>query len=167
MLLQMAMILALIGTMTEVLLVHKVRYVDKLYTKGSNLFWISRWHVDGMVWNTVGSFALSAAQGKMFGATGLVIAMSGAISTGISQAYFSIETYVQKTYGHNTILEFLKAQAPEIKSQVANLWQLAKDVWRVVYFVLKVITFPIWGTRKAIAWWNSVSLNPFSTTEGA
>jgi hypothetical protein len=165
MLLQMALILAVMGTVTEVLLVHKIKYVDKLYHEGSNLFWYHKWHVEGMVWNTIGSFVLSYAQGKMFGATGLVIAMSGAISTGLSQIYFAAEAWVQKEYGYETIHKWIKASAPNVKSELANLWQLAKDVWHVIYIVLKVITFPFWMFRAGKQYYRN-TIQPLIPTRG-
>ncbi len=115
-----------------------------------------------MVWNTIGSFTLSFAQGKMFGATGLVIAMSGAISTGMSQLYFVAEKWVQDNTQHKTIYEYLMAQynslkerGPKIREGFDNMVQLAKDLWKVIYFCLKVITFPIWGTRNVLNWLDS------------
>jgi hypothetical protein len=166
MLMQMAWILAIIGTITEVMLVHKVKYVDKAYTKGTNLLWVKKWHVDGVVWNTVGSFGLSYVQGIMFGATGLVIAVGGALGTGLSMLYFELEKWIQSTYGHKTVLLYIKAQLPKIKEATAKTWQLAKDVWKVIHFCLKVITFPVWGTRAAINWWNNARIRLFTTTEG-
>lgn len=169
MLFQMALVLAVIGTITEILIVHNIKYVDKLYTQGSHLFWIKSWHVKGMIWNTIGSFVLSWAQGKMFGAEGLVIACGGAFSTAMSQVYFLAEKYVQDTYGHETIYKFISAQGDEIKKTVADGLQLARDVWKVVKFCLKVITFPVWGTRAAIRGWNSFKSQYLSlpTTKGA
>jgi hypothetical protein len=162
----MALILALVGMATEIAIVHKIKYVDKLYTKGSNLFWVSKWHVDGVVWNSIGSFLLSYVQGAMFGATGLVIALSGALSTGLSQGYFIIEKWVQNTYGFDTIYDCLKAQVdvlkarmPQIKKQATDLWVLTKDVWRLMKFLLKVATFPFWGYRAAKTWYQTKILH--------
>lgn len=165
MLMQMAMVLAIIGTLTEILLVHKIKFIDHLYHDGSNLFWIKKWHVEGMVWNTIGSFALSFAQGKMFGATGLVIAMSGALSTGFSQIYFAAEKYIQDNYDQDTILEWIKASTPNIKEQAANLWQLGKDLWHVIYIVLRVITFPFWMIREATRFYHK-NIQPLIPSKG-
>lgn len=169
MLFQMALVLAIVGTLTEVLIVHKIKYVDKLYTKGSHLFWVKSWHVDGVIWNSVGSFALSYAQGKMFGATGLVIALSGALSTGISMGYFELEKWIQKTYNVPTILAFFKIYQVQIKKTMADALQLALDVWRAFVWFLKVITFPIRVIRGGKAKWNNFKLQYLSlpTTKGA
>ena len=165
MLMQMAWILAVIGTVTEVMLVHKIAYVDKLYTQGSNLLWVKRWHVDGVVWNTVGSFLLSYVQGIMFGASGLVIAVGGALGTGISMLYFELEKWIQKTYNYDTVLQFIKAQIPELKIQIARGVTLARDVWKFVRFILRVLTFPWWGTRAVLRWWDNFRNTYLATTK--
>jgi hypothetical protein len=107
----------------------------------------------------------------MFGATGLVIAVGGALGTGLSMLYFELEKWIQKTYGYATILLFLKAQSsalqarmPEIKVQIAQTWQLAKDVWGVIRFFLKLITFPFWGWRWAKRGWNDIQAKYMPTT---
>ncbi len=163
MLLQMALILAIIGTITEVLIVHNIKYVDKLYTVGSRLFWVKRWHVQGVIWNTIGSFALSYVQGIMFGATGLVIALSGALSTGISMLYFELEKWIQKTYNVPTILAYLRVYQDQIKKTMADGLQLALDVWRAFVWFLKLITLPIRLARRGHAWWSNFKSQFLST----
>lgn len=147
MLMQMAMILAIIGTLTEILLVHKVKFIDRLYHDGSHILWVQRWHVEGMVWNTIGSFALSFAQGKMFGATGLVIAMSGALSTGFSQVYFALENYIKAKHGFPTLLAYCKDRFAAFRQATKGLGQVLADLWQVIVFAAKVITAPFRAAR--------------------
>lgn len=160
MLMQMAWILAIIGTITEVLLVHKIKYVDKAYTKGTNLLWVPSWHVDGVVWNTVGSFGLSYVQGIMFGATGLVIAVGGALGTGLSMIYFEIEKWVQNTYGFDTIFAFLKDRLAVLKACTPQIKQALLDTWGVIYWFWRVITWPIRTRRRIKNWYSNLHTQP-------
>ena len=145
MLLQMALILGIVGVITEVMLVHGVGWIKRLYTHGGL-------GIKGVVWNTIGSFLISYGQGIMFGATGLVIAMSGAISTGISQLYFTCEEAIEKAYGDETILKFLKRfvaeNKVEIQSKISDGVQMLRDAWKICVFILRVITFPFRAYRS-------------------
>lgn len=150
MLLQMAFILAIVGVVTEVMLVHGSKTIHRLYTKGLG-------PIKGVYWNTIGSFALSGFQGLFFGADGLVIAMAGAMSAGISQVYFVLEEAIEKATGHTTIYkaiqhyweEFKQNRYDSIKKSCASFFQMMQDLWKVIKFVIKVITFPLWGYRAA------------------
>lgn len=136
------MILALASTWTEIKIVSKSPLIDRLYTKGF-------WRIDGIWFNTVGSFGLSALLGLLFAADGLVVFFAGALSTGLSQAYFSAKSYLNSEgwtwpRAKSVMLEH-RDSLMAAREQIINY---AKLLLRAAIFTIKVITAPF----RAIDW---------------
>lgn len=140
MLLTMALILAVAGTVSEVVLVHNIKWLDKLYLNGGL-------GVSGDVWNFIGSLFLSVAMGACFAADGVTVFLGGALGGLFSAVYFKAERG----------LEAAGWDRPRIKTE----WEKNKALairytilmFRVLKFCIKTITAPIraadW-TRKQI-----------------
>lgn len=142
MLLTMGVIIALVSTFVEIKLVHGAKWLDTLYTKGML-------GIDGIWFNTIGSFALSWLIGIMFGATGTTVLLGGMFSTAMSQAWFMAENKLKE---NGYTWETFRATYSE---KIGDFVQLMRDFGKVIIFTLRVITFPIWGTRAAILWFNT------------
>ena len=141
MLLWIGLIIAVISTFTEIKLVHGAKWIDTLYTKGFM-------GIDGVYFNTAGSFILSWVIGMLFGATGLTVMLGGALSTGMSQMWFMVENQLKENgYTWESFKE-------EYSQKMTDFAQLMRDFWKVIVFCIRVITFPIWGTRAAVLWFN-------------
>lgn len=138
MLFQMGLFMAFMSCASEIALVNKMPALHRLYVNGTdwNLIF-TRLRIEGYIYNTIVSFILSYITGAMFGATGLVVMFAGTVSTALSQCYFMAESALQDR-GHTWTSAF--AEAKVYWTKVAKT---LKDVWTVVYFVLRVITLPL------------------------
>lgn len=130
MLLTMMLILAVTSTVLELMIAAKIPAWRKLSHK-SKLF------------NLVNSLVLSFLIGVAFGAAGLIAMGAGVISTllsypGYKFLYWMYDSPMAQKHGGN-MFEYTKKK-----------WMTAlKDLAKVIYSIIRVITFPVWATRWA------------------
>lgn len=130
MLLTMMLILAVTSTVLELMIAAKIPAWRKLSHR-SKLF------------NLVNSLVLSFFIGVAFGAAGLIAMGAGVISTllsypGYKFLYWAYDSPMALKHGGN-MFEYTKKK-----------WMTAlKDLAKVIYSVIRVITFPVWATRWA------------------
>ena len=128
MLLSMMLILAVTSTLLELMIASKVPAWRRLSAK-SPLF------------NLLNSLVISFIMGIAFGAAGLVAMGAGVISTilsvpGYQFLYWNYDSPMAKKLGGN------------IMKNSRHKWTTAfSDLFRIIYKVIRVITFPIWGLR--------------------
>ena len=139
MLLTMMLILAITSTVLELMIAAKVPAWRKLSAK-SPLF------------NLLNSLFLSFIMGITFGAGGLIAMGAGVISTvlsvpGYKFLYWNYDSQQAQKHGGNMMLH------------VRTKWlQVFKDLAKTIYAIIRIITFPIWGTRLAIQKYKSFKL---------
>lgn len=91
--------------------------------------------------NMVISIVLSWILGLMFGAAGLIVMGAAMISTALSIPGYA---FLHWNYDSPQALRHNGNMIAHIRSK----WvQAFKDLAKVIYTVIKVITFPIWTTR--------------------
>jgi hypothetical protein len=148
-LLTMALIIAGVSTYSEVKLVHASAWLRNLYVHGKG-------GIDGVYFNTAGSFILSWLMGVLFGASGVTVFLGGILSTGMSQAYFSAEGFVQD---RGWSLEKAKTRSSQLQSsyrskkaaatKVADDFrQPVKDLMSLILVIIKIIVAPVVAIRK-------------------
>jgi hypothetical protein len=139
MLLSMMLILAGTSTILELLIAAKIPAWRQLSAK-SPLF------------NLLNSLFISFLMGLAFGAGGLIAMGAGVISTvlsvpGYKFLYWNYDSSIAQKHGGNMM------------RHIKNKWiQAFKDLAKVIYSIIRVITFPIWGTRLAIQKYQSFKL---------
>lgn len=135
MLFSMMIVLAVTSAILELMIAAKVPAWRRLSYR-SKLF------------NLVNSLVLSYLMGIAFGAAGLIAMGAGIISTllsypGYKFLYWMYDSPMAQKHGGN-MFEYTKSK-----------WlQAFKDLAKVIYAVIRVITFPIWIVR-----WTFVKLN--------
>lgn len=152
MLLTIGFVIAVVSTYVEVKLIHGSAALRRLYVHGIA-------GIEGVYFNTAGSFVLSYLIGVMFGATGLTVLFGGVISTGMSQMYFSAEGFCEENgWSVAKVKNSLRRTTNSIsraKSSTVELYhdfrQPIKDVFMLFLAFLKVITFPLVLLRKTSA----------------
>ena len=131
MLLTMMLILAITSTLVELLIASKIKW------------WRQKSH-DNKLFNVLNSLLLSFLIGLAFSASGLIAMGAGVISTlltipGYQFLHWNYDSPMAQKHGGNMMLH--------LKSK----WlQTIKDFFTLVYKILRIITFPIWGTRWAV-----------------
>lgn len=128
MLLSMMIILAVTSTLLELMIAAKIPAWRRLSAK-SPLF------------NLLNSLFLSFLVGIAFGAAGLIAMGAGVISTvlsvpGYQFLYWNYDSPMAQHYGGN----MLKHQKKKWASAISDLFKL-------IYKIIRIITFPIWGLR--------------------
>ena len=131
MLLTMMLILAITSTLVELLIASKVKW------------WRQKSH-DNKLFNVLNSLLLSFLIGLAFSASGLIAMGAGVISTlltipGYQFLHWNYDSPMAQKHGGNMMLH--------LKSK---WFQTIKDFFTLVYKILRIITFPIWGTRWAV-----------------
>lgn len=139
MLLSMMLILAITSTVLELMIAAKIPAWRRLSGK-SPLF------------NLLNSLFISFLMGIAFGASGLIAMGAGVISTvlsvpGYKFLYWNYDSEQAKKHGGN-MMHFMKAK----------WFQAFKDLGKVIYSIIRVITFPIWGTRLLVQKYKSFKL---------
>jgi len=131
MLLSMMLILAVTSSVLELMIAAKVPAWRRLSAKNP-------------LFNLLNSLFLSFLVGIAFGASGLIAMGAGVISTVISVPgykflYWNYDSPIAQKHNGN-MMGYIKKK-----------WiQAFKDLAKVIYSIIRVITFPIWGTRLAI-----------------
>ena len=136
MLLSMMIILAVTSAILELMIAAKVPAWRRL-SGTSALF------------NLTNSLVLSWLVGIAFGAAGLIAMGAGVIST-----VLTVPGYKFLYWNYDSPA----AQAVEgtLLSHSIKKWRIAiADFFKLLYKIIRVITFPIWGTRIAVQKWNS------------
>lgn len=131
MLLSMMLILAVTSTLLELMIAAKIKW------------WRVKSH-DSKLFNMLNSLFLSFLVGLAFSASGLIAMGAGVISTvlsvpGYQFLYWNYDSPAAQRHGGNMMLH--------LKSK---WFQAIKDFFTLVYKILRIITFPIWGTRWAV-----------------
>lgn len=90
------------------------------------------------------SITLSWFLGHIFGAAGLIALMGGLVSTMITLGCYRILAKV-----HDGTVA---AKTAKFREDWESAKQLSKDLWKVIYFCIRVVTFPIWGYRSVKGW---------------
>lgn len=93
------------------------------------------------IFNLIVSVFLSFIMGILFGAAGLIVMTSAILSTilsipGYTFLYWCFDSPQAKRNGGNQYLHYKKL-----------LFTLISDLFKLIYKVLRIVTFPIWGTR--------------------
>lgn len=152
MLLTIGLVIAVVSTYVEVKLIHGSSTLRRLYVHGFG-------RIEGVYFNTAGSFVLSYIIGVMFGATGLTVLFGGIISTGLSQMYFSSEKFFQDNgWSLAKVKHSVTKTTHSVGRAKSNLMDIyhdfrqpIKDVVALFLAFLKVITFPLVLLRKTSA----------------
>lgn len=128
MLLSMMLILAVTSTALELMIASKVPAWRRLSAK-SPLF------------NLLNSLFISFIMGLAFGAAGLIAMGAGVISTilsvpGYQFLYWNYDSPQAQRNGGNIM-----------KHQRAKWGSAISDLFKLIYKIIRIITFPIWGLR--------------------
>jgi len=131
MLLSMMIILAITSTLLELMIASKVKW------------WRQKSH-ESKLFNMLNSLFLSFLVGLAFSASGLIAMGAGVISTvlsvpGYQFLHWNYDGPMAQKHGGNMMLH--------LKSK---WFQTIKDFFTLVYKILRIITFPIWGNRWAV-----------------
>ena len=131
MLLSMMIILAITSTILELMIASKVKWWrQKCYQ--SKLF------------NMLNSLFLSFLIGLAFSASGLIAMGAGVIST-----VLTVPGYKFLHWNYDS--EQAQKHNGNMMQHMKSKWlQTIKDFFTLVYKILRIITFPIWGTRWAV-----------------
>jgi hypothetical protein len=110
-----------------------------------------KWSHKSKLFNLMNSMVLSYIIGIMFGAQGLIVMFAGVMSTfltipGYSMLAWNFDTPNATAKGGNVY----KHTKSTIKPKIEKGKELAGDLVKVGYVTGKVITSPIWITRKAV-----------------
>lgn len=131
MLLSMMIILAVTSTLLELMIAAKIKW----------------WRVksyESKLFNMLNSLFLSFLIGLAFSASGLIAMGAGVISTVLSVPGYK---FLHWNYDSEQAQKHNGNMMQHLKSK----WlQTIKDFFTLVYKILRIITFPIWGTRWAV-----------------
>lgn len=131
MLLSMMIILAVTSTLLELMIAAKIKWW-RIKSYESKLF------------NMLNSLFLSFVIGLAFSASGLIAMGAGVISTVLSVPGYK---FLHWNYDSEQAQKHNGNMMQHLKSK----WlQTIKDFFTLVYKILRIITFPIWGTRWAV-----------------
>jgi len=128
MLLSMMILLAIASSIVELMFAARIKWWRQ---NAYRLKWF----------NMLISLVLSWILGIMFGAAGLIVMGAAMISTamsipGYAFLHWNYDSPQAERYGGNML------------SHMREKWvQAFKDLFKVLYTVIRVITFPVWGLR--------------------
>lgn len=131
MLLSMMIILAVTSTLLELMIAAKIKW----------------WRVksyESKLFNMLNSLFLSFVIGLAFSASGLIAMGAGVISTVLSVPGYK---FLHWNYDSEQAQKHNGNMMQHLKSK---WFQTIKDFFTLVYKILRIITFPIWGTRWAV-----------------
>lgn len=147
MLLSMMIILAITSCALELMIAAKVPIWRRLSAK-SPLF------------NLLNSLVISFVMGIAFGAAGLVAMGAGVISTVLSVPGYQFlkwnyDTPRARAHGGSEVnyhYAIFKSKLTGYKTTL-NKWSVAiSDLGKLIYSLIRFLTFPIWMTRDFIVW---------------
>jgi len=127
----MMIILAVTSTLLELMIAAKIKW----------------WRVksyESKLFNMLNSLFLSFLIGLAFSASGLIAMGAGVISTVLSVPGYK---FLHWNYDSEQAQKHNGNMMQHLKSK---WFQTIKDFFTLVYKILRIITFPIWGTRWAV-----------------
>jgi glucan phosphoethanolaminetransferase (alkaline phosphatase superfamily) len=131
MLLSMMIILAITSTILELMIASKVK-------------WWRQKSYQSKLFNMLNSLFLSFLIGLAFSASGLIAMGAGVIST-----VLTVPGYQFLHWNYDS--EQAQKHNGNMMQHMKSKWlQTIKDFFTLVYKILRIITFPIWGTRWAV-----------------
>lgn len=131
MLLSMMIILAITSTILELMIASKVK-------------WWRQKSYQSKLFNMLNSLFLSFLIGLAFSASGLIAMGAGVIST-----VLTVPGYKFLHWNYDS--EQAQKHNGNMMQHMKSKWlQTIKDFFTLVYKILRIITFPIWGTRWAL-----------------
>lgn len=131
MLLSMMIILAITSTILELMIASKVK-------------WWRQKSYQSKLFNMLNSLFLSFLIGLAFSASGLIAMGAGVIST-----VLTVPGYKFLHWNYDS--EQAQKHNGNMMQHMKSKWlQTIKDFFTLVYKILRIITFPIWGTRWAV-----------------
>ena len=131
MLLSMMIILAITSTILELMIASKVK-------------WWRQKSYQSKLFNMLNSLFLSFLIGLAFSASGLIAMGAGVIST-----VLTVPGYQFLHWNYDS--EQAQKHNGNMMQHMKSKWlQIIKDFFTLVYKILRIITFPIWGTRWAV-----------------
>lgn len=138
MLFSFALMLAVVSTTVEFFTIGQLKFHRQLCAghKWYNIFYA-----------TVISMGLSIEIGRLFGAAGLIAMTGGMISTVLS-------VFIYELLGEWKTPAMV-AKRDRYRKDFESAKQLVRDVGRVIYILLRIITFPIWGYRAVREWFST------------
>lgn len=101
--------------------------------------------------NLVLSVLLSFIMGVLFGAAGLIVMTAAIISTlmsvpGYAFLYWNYDSPQAQARGGNQIQHMKVTTITNFR----KFKQVVSDIGKMIYKIMRVITFPMWGTRAVI-----------------
>lgn len=133
-------VLGVAFTGLEIYTVKASKILTRLYEKGL-------WKISPEMVSVVFSLALSALVGAMFPAVGGGILAAAVFSTMFSLGYWSYERKLREEKGME-VHQYWSERRRAFKASVARNSELFQDIWKLIRWTLRVITFPIWGYRN-------------------
>jgi glucan phosphoethanolaminetransferase (alkaline phosphatase superfamily) len=131
MLLSMMIILAITSTILELMIASKIK-------------WWRQKSYQSKLFNMLNSLFLSFLIGLAFSASGLIAMGAGVIST-----VLTVPGYQFLHWNYDS--EQAQKHNGNMMQHMKSKWlQTIKDFFTLVYKILRIITFPIWGTRWAV-----------------
>jgi len=131
MLLSMMIILAITSTILELMIASKIK-------------WWRQKSYQSKLFNMLNSLFLSFLIGLAFSASGLIAMGAGVIST-----VLTVPGYKFLHWNYDS--EQAQKHNGNMMQHMKSKWlQTIKDFFTLVYKILRIITFPIWGTRWAV-----------------
>ena len=131
MLLSMMIILAITSTILELMIASRVK-------------WWRQKSYQSKLFNMLNSLFLSFLIGLAFSASGLIAMGAGVIST-----VLTVPGYQFLHWNYDS--EQAQKHNGNMMQHMKSKWlQTIKDFFTLVYKILRIITFPIWGTRWAV-----------------
>jgi len=135
--LTMVFLLAIMSTVLELMI-------------AANIPWWRQWSHKSKLFNLLNSMFLSYFIGLAFGAQGLIALTAGVLSTfltipGYSYLNWNYDSEVAKTKYEGNRYKYVKKTA---KPKVAKAKELGSDLIKVGYVTGKVITAPLWISRR-------------------
>lgn len=117
-----------------------------------------RLSAQSLLFNLANSMVLSYVVGIMFGASGLIAMTAGIFSTilsipGYKFLYWNFDSPGAQARGGNQMVylrENVHAKREAFHTQMEPWVQLGRDLSKLIYKILRVITFPFWFARACL-----------------
>lgn len=171
MLLTMGLILAFMSAAMEVVLVHNIGFLAKIYKTGFNIpltkfLKNGPWHVHGEIINIGMSILLSVLVGKVFGVKGgLTIMFAGIVSTLMTEPWFAMERAIGRDIHPIAETKALMLRFKTIWARAVRLYAdfagAVHTTWKGICLFFKVIFFPFVMIHKASLKYNAYKMKKY------